>query len=104
MITSMLVGAVLVIVLSLIISAKISRPIALLTEGMKAIQCDNLGIRIQDQTFLETKRLSQGFNEMLDDINELLIKTYQQELMERDIRLEAQIGRASCRERVCLYV
>ncbi|MBC8611297.1 Inner membrane protein ypdA [uncultured Ruminococcus sp.] len=89
MITSMLVGAVLVIVLSLIISAKISRPIALLTEGMKAIQCDNLGIRIQDQTFLETKRLSQGFNEMLDDINELLIKTYQQELMERDIRLEA---------------
>ena len=40
-------------------------------------------------SFLETKRLSQGFNEMLDDIYELLIKTYQQELMERDIRLEA---------------
>ncbi len=86
---SMIVGAVIVITLSLIIASKISKPIAKLTEGMKAVQNDRLDIRIEDHTFLETKWLSEGFNGMLDDINELLIKSYQQELMERDIRLEA---------------
>jgi len=86
---SMIVGAVIVITLSLIIASKISKPIAKLTEGMKAVQNDRLDIRIEDHTFLETKWLSEGFNGMLDDINELLINSYQQELMERDIRLEA---------------
>lgn len=89
MLFSMLLGAIVVIILSLLISSKISKPIAKLTEGMKAIQNNQMDIRIQDNTFLETKRLSEGFNGMLDDINELLIKSYQQELMERDIRLEA---------------
>lgn len=83
-----LMSMVLLITFSIFLANKISKPIVQLTSKMDSVKEGNFKASFYDDSFTETKQLSEGFNQLLQDIDELLVKNYEQQITERDIRLE----------------
>lgn len=77
------------IFLSRLLSRQIAQPIIELADRVHRINIDSNRLKVKnDHRFSETETLSRSINEMLDRINELLLKVYEQRIRERDTRIE----------------
>ncbi len=85
---SLLIGIIVVTVFSLVLSQKISTPILALTRRMDSMDQRTFRTPFHDHSYREMTQLSDGFNNMIRDIDELLVKNYEYKIIEQDIRME----------------
>ena len=94
--TVMFVFAILLVVMiALVMSTRISAPLVRLTGVMDRVEQGDLTVHSSERSFYEAERLSRSFNHMIDRINALLerIKSEEQELRKSELRaLQAQIN------------
>ena len=88
-ILSGIVGLLIALFTSAVIASKITAPINKLIDAMNIIQSGDLSVRAIDNSFFETEKLGYGFNKMLEDINQLIVKVYEEQIRERDAKIEA---------------
>lgn len=86
---------VLAILLSALISDKITRPLRALKDAMSRVQHGDLDAHFYNEDLEEVKTLSVGFNGMLDEINKLIGNLLKEEKEKREAllySLQAQIN------------
>jgi two-component system sensor histidine kinase YesM len=81
-------GIVLFLVSSWIVIA-ISRPILKLADKMKEVETGNLSVRVEIDRTDEIGVLGNGFNKMLDQVQDLIDKEYKANLREREAQLNS---------------
>jgi len=90
---SIIFMAVVILLLSVVcawkISINISRPIRHLSSTMVRFGEGDLSVRCPEGSKDETGQLSATFNNMADNINDLLQKVYDEQLMKRDAQLRS---------------
>lgn len=89
------IAVVLVIMIAVVMSRRISKPLVRLTETMDKVEQGDLTVHSTEDSFYEVSRLRHSFNHMIDRINELLerIKSEEQELRKSELKaLQAQIN------------
>lgn len=89
---SLLIGGIFIIasmILSGIVSNTITSPLRKLTEEMDQVGLGNFTARVKVDGSYEIMRLSDKFNTMVDQINQLIKEKYLAELSEKTARLKA---------------
>jgi len=81
-------GIVLFLVSSWIVIS-ISRPILKLADKMKEVETGNLSVRVEIDRTDEIGVLGNGFNKMLDQVQDLIDKEYKANLREREAQLNS---------------
>lgn len=76
------------VILSYLVSNSISKPIRQLSAVMKNVEGDNLDARFVYNSRNEIGLLSRNFNRMVDRINHLVNKVYQEELLKQQSQLK----------------
>ncbi|WP_019636993.1 cache domain-containing sensor histidine kinase [Paenibacillus fonticola] len=79
---------VVAVILSFIVSNSISKPIRKLSAVMKNVEGDNLNARFVYNSRDEIGLLSRNFNRMVDRIDHLVKKVYQEELLSQQSQLK----------------
>ncbi len=90
-----LVGLIGSIILSVVCVSYITRPINELRKAMNEVEHGQLSVNIQNPGFVETAELSNGFNNMLQKLKQLIAQVYEEELREKEAEfkaLQAQIN------------
>ncbi len=90
-----MIAIILVTMIAVVMSRRISKPLVRLTETMDKVEKGDLTIHSYEDGFYEVSRLRHSFNHMIDRINELLerIKSEEQELRKSELKaLQAQIN------------
>jgi two-component system sensor histidine kinase YesM len=91
----LIIAMFFLIIIAVIMSRQITKPIVRLTEAMSEVEKGNLQVHTDENSFYEVSYLGQSFNHMIDRINELLeqIKAEEQELRKSELKaLQAQIN------------
>jgi len=89
---SVVLLALLISVLSYLLSVYLSRPIKKLTAQMKEVERGNLDIKQQmPESNIEIGQLSRSFYSMIEMINQLVTIQYQTEIRKKDAELKALI-------------
>lgn len=90
-----ILGIILSLILSTMIASGITAPINNIRLAMKKVENGQLEVKLHDQSFIETKELSEGFQNMLRNLRELITKVYEEELRKKEAEfkaLQAQIN------------
>jgi two-component system sensor histidine kinase YesM len=89
--TVIVVIAIIVIsvVLSLFISLSISNPVEELTKAMKRVEDGDLNVKVSYRAKNEIGKLYSSFNKMIANINELIHKVYQTEILKQKAEINA---------------
>lgn len=90
-----LLGLIVSLLLSILFASRITAPINKLMSAMKEVEKGCLEVDFEDNNFLETKELSDGFKMMLKNLRELISKVYEGELRKKEAEfkaLQAQIN------------
>lgn len=82
-------GFLLFLVLSYIISTKITKPLFKLTNTMKKRRKGELSFNAESSQTFEIKELNQTYNEMAEEINHLIQVVYEEELLRSRSELKA---------------
>ncbi|WP_028589337.1 sensor histidine kinase [Paenibacillus massiliensis] len=86
---SAMIGAVLFLILSFILTTMLIRPIRYLIRGMRGIGSGTMNpIPLSSRT-VEIRELSLSYNQMVDSLNELIQVVYQKEILQSRTELKA---------------
>ncbi len=86
---AVIIGTVLSLALSSIISERFSRAIIKLTKLVDKIESENLNVHFDYESDDEIAKLGQSFNNMMDRVNYLINEVYREEIKRRDAQLQA---------------
>lgn len=86
-----LVSVIITVLISMFISVKSTRPLINLVKQMRLVGQGNLDIRIYEtgKGYEEISTLNNGFNSMMDRINQLIKEVYQTRLKQHEAEFEA---------------
>ena len=91
----LLISICVTIILSMIISNQVAKPIVLLSKKMEHVEENNFNVKIDSKRTDEIGILQRKFKEMIDRIRELIEKDYKREMENRDaqfLALQSQIN------------
>lgn len=83
------IGTFLFIILSLILSTMITRPIFKLIKTMRRVRLGTLQYTKSPSSTIEINELTQSYNLMVDDMNSLIRLVYEKELLQSRMELKA---------------
>ncbi|HZH63201.1 MAG TPA: sensor histidine kinase [Metabacillus sp.] len=91
----LLISICVTIILSMIISNQVAKPIVLLSKKMESVEEHNFNVKINSKRTDEIGTLQRKFKEMIDRIRDLIEKDYKREMENRDaqfLALQSQIN------------
>lgn len=80
---------IITIILSIVISSRISRPVKLLEASMKEVEKGNFNIKVDIESSNEIGELSRAFNIMTSEIKELMVQNVKEQELKRKSELKA---------------
>jgi two-component system sensor histidine kinase YesM len=86
--TSILI-LIIAILLSFFISLSISRPVEKLVRAMKKVEEGDLSVNVDFKNRNEIERLGESFNKMINNINYLIKRVYEAEIVKKEAEIRA---------------
>ncbi|MGI6778534.1 MAG: cache domain-containing sensor histidine kinase [Acetivibrionales bacterium] len=86
--TSILI-LIIAILLSFLISLSISRPVEKLVRAMKKVEEGDLSVNVDFKNRNEIERLGESFNKMINNINYLIKRVYEAEIVKKEAEIRA---------------
>lgn len=77
------------ILVSLLISFSISRPVEKLVKAMKRVEDGDLSVNVNFKNKNEIERLGESFNKMINNINSLIRRVYEAEIIKKEAEISA---------------
>lgn len=76
-----------ILIISLLFSHKISKPIITIRKLMKSVEQENFNVRTEVKGKNEIAQLARGFNRMVDKINQLIKNEYRMKILKKEAEL-----------------
>lgn len=83
------VGVVLMLVIYMVSSKRLNRPVTELKEAMGRIETGDLEVRVKIESNDELEDIGKGLNQMVENLSSYIQKAYIAEIRQRDAELEA---------------
>lgn len=82
-------AVIVILVLGLVFSGRMSRPARQLQQAMEQVQQGNLNVRVEITSRDEMEELGRGFNHMVEELADTIAEVYLAELCQRNAELNA---------------